>query len=356
MPILKDVDLISHVKNSPLQRVYLICGDEDYTLSRCVHLILQKAVPKELQSFNLNRFEEDKTPMQDIIDAAKTLPMLSERRAVVLLDPPSSFLSGSSFSLLKDYCEQPLDTTVFLVIFRGERISPQKGSKGASKGLKELCKIIEKTGIVVDCSTKTQRELSQFLISSAKRAGANLEFKEANYLIDRCGRSLTPLMQELKKLASYAAGGTITREMIDELTIPTLESTAFDLAKAILRKNEAEALSHLQKLFQQKLDEIRIISAVHTTFIDLYRAKCIQLEHADFQTVLKAYPSYKGKDFRLKKALQDSPRYSMAQIKACLQILYETDKQLKYSRADKRFLIERAVSQMLIAQKEVNPS
>lgn len=356
MPVLKDVDLISHLKNNPLKRVYLISGDEDYTLSRCVHLILQKAVPKELQSFNLNRFEEDKTPMQDIIDAAKTLPMLSERRAVVLLDPPSSFLSGSSFSLLKDYCEQPLDSTVLLLIFRGKTISPQKGAKGALKSLKELCKIIEKTGVVVDCSTKTQRELLQFLISSAKRAGANLEFKEANYLIDRCGRSLTPLMQELKKLTSYAAGRAITREVIDELTVSTLESTAFDLAKAILRKNGADAISHLQKLFRQKLDELRIISAVHTTFIDLYRAKCIQLEHADFHTVLEAYPSYKGKDFRLKKALQDSPGYSMVQIKACLTILYETDKQLKYSRADKRFLIERAVSQMLIAQKGVNPS
>ncbi len=348
MSVLRDVDLLGALKQNQISSVYLLYGNEHYTLSRCLHLLLRQAVGEEAQSFNLNRFKGDKIELSDVMDALKTAPVLSPRRAVALMDPPSSFFSGPSLNLLSDYCKHPVDTTVFVLAIEEEALC-------RLKGFKTLCSIIEKTGEVVHCSSKTSGEISRFLISIASKSGCMLEKAEATYLIDRCGKSLTLLTQEMKKLTAYADGKKITKEIIDHLTAPSVEITAFDLSRALLRKQKKEAFLLLKQLYSQKLDEIQIISAVNLSFMDLYRAKCAELAHESPSVILHAFAAYKGKDFRLKKASKEASHFSMAQIKKAIAILYETDRNLKLSKADKRLLVEKAMAQMLLIQDEVNP-
>lgn len=102
----------------------------------------------------------------------------------------------------------------------------------------------------------------------------------------------------------------------------------FDLSKAMMQNNFNRAFAILDELFLCRQEPLAILAVLNMTFVDLYRAKTATLASKSVQDVCEIF-AYKGKEFRMRNAFRDVPRYSVKTLRSCLEILAEADIGLK---------------------------
>lgn len=121
--------------------------------------------------------------------------------------------------------------------------------------LKALVQAIERKGILAEFAREQPRTLQRWIDAECRRRGLSAEPVAAESLIDRCDGSMQVIWQELVKLFLYcsATGVTqITRALIDELSLPDLHGTIFDMTDALSEGKAGRALELADILISQK--------------------------------------------------------------------------------------------------------
>lgn len=335
-------ELIKSIKNGVFKPVYMLYGQEKYLLEGCVKLLSEKAVTGQ-SLLNLSKLNGGKITPEEISNETETLPVMSQRRCVIVEDMQIDKLGKNQIKYLNQLVEDLPDSTILVFVFSKIQIDIKR-----SAAYRKFADLAAKHGDAVEFNYKTKSELRRIIVKQAEKKGGKISNQGADELIERIGTDLTPLLIELDKLTAYSEANEITPDDVRLLTSQSLDSTAFDLAKLVLKNRYKEAFSLLDELFRQKQEEISILAALNMSFIDIYRAKCAQLNGKTEAVITSAY-QYKGKEFRMRNAMRDCSRFSMPQIRACVEILAEADRKLKSSRVDKRILLETALGKMIVS-------
>ena len=143
-------------------------------------------------------------------------------------------------SLREDQLKQLLEflptvggATVLVLDVTG--FDPKNGKKTPQGKNKKLIDCIAKCGIVCEAVQRTPQVLAKELSELAERRGCVMPRDSAEELVRLCMGNTLILRSELEKLCAYAdKGGTITTAMVREMTSPQLETTTFNLAKAVV--------------------------------------------------------------------------------------------------------------------------
>ncbi|HVL65871.1 MAG TPA: DNA polymerase III subunit delta [Vicinamibacterales bacterium] len=307
--------------------MYLIVGDDDAEMSKLAGEI-SALVEEDLRAFNLERLyasEKSVTPAA-IVQAARTLPMLGERRVVVVLraerilkprrrgkasdtdeegtdeEPPSDL------DLLEAYVRgpEPLSTLVFVA----EDVDRQR----------KLYKALQKHATIVECwglkgsrdgrvdLRQVAREAEQLVRQAAGAAGQQIESAAARLVAERAGTDIARLRADVERLLLYTAGKPkITLQ--DAREVVSAESAQDDWAvtNAIGRGDAAEALRHL----------------------------ALALESGGVSYQILGQLAW----FVREKLTATDPR----RVPAAVDALFRTDLELKSSGGDPRVLLERLV-------------
>lgn len=104
------------------------------------------------------------------------------------------------------------------------------------------------------------------LCSQAKQAGCTLAESDAEEIVSRCNGDTLLLRSELEKLCACADGGTITREMIQDLVLPTVSATTFSLAGAVVQQRATAAMQALEQLFTMRVERPVLLAALNSAF------------------------------------------------------------------------------------------
>ncbi len=291
---------------------------------------------------------EGPTPdVEQIIMAAGTISFFSTRRIVELPNFNPATYSDKDFELL---CEA-LSSAENAVFFITSTFEEQWGRLQLSKKVQNFATECKKIGYVEEVKQLTGKELSNVLIERASEKGANLPLDVATKLIERCGAELFLLEQEVDKLCALANYDTITANMITQISVQNLEADVFEMIQMLTTNRVTQALKKLQTLILLQEEPIAITAALIGSYTDMYRVRLGQNKGRMYSEVFKDF-GYKGKDFRLKKALDASRGYSLSQLEKCIDILLQTDKSLKSQPVSKQILLETAVCS-LAAMRQV---
>ncbi|MBR3289337.1 MAG: DNA polymerase III subunit delta, partial [Clostridia bacterium] len=258
--IWQEADLKRHLKGEALKRVYFLFGDEPYLAAHYVKKLVTLAVGDDADGFSVERFDGQTADASDIAAAVMTLPMMADRKCVVVQDPNIAAADEGTMetwlSLLSD-----LPETCVLIVWlcaltadEGKDSAPKSSEKkGRKRGSwKTFLAAAEKAGAVVQFARPTPPECVRLLMSGAKKRGCELSDRVAALWVERCGTNLHRLVNELDELCALADGGAITEEMVVAGTAETLEAKVFDLSKMILQGNAARAFSILHTLRADK--------------------------------------------------------------------------------------------------------
>lgn len=231
--------------------VYLFHGEEEYIKSSALDRLRGLILPPGLEALN-ETLLEGAVSADRVIEAAETLPMMCERRLVVVKDwalVSSGRTAGESENADKftKWLPGAPDTCVLVLYTRGKA----DGKKKSTRELKKHEVLFEQ----LDDAT-----LAKWIRARAKENGALIGPDACDALVFAAGRDLTRLAGEIGKLSSYAGkGGEISAADVRSLVTPTTESTIFQMIDELTAGHFAKAESLLKGLLVMGENRVRIL-------------------------------------------------------------------------------------------------
>jgi len=307
--------------------IYLIVGDDDAEMSR-LSADVSALVEDELRAFNLERMyagEKGVTPAS-IVESARTLPMMADRRVIVVLraerilkpkrrgkdeEPDDVEEPPGDTDVLEAYVKrpEPLTTLVFVAtdVDRSRR----------------LYKAIQKHATIVECwglrggrdgrvdLRQVARTAEALVRQAVADAGQQIDPAAARLIADRAGTDIATLRGDVERLLMYAAGKAKI-DLKDAQEVVSTETSQDDWAvtNAIQRGDAAEAL----------------------------RQVALALESGGVPYMILGQLGW----FVREKLPASDPR----RVPAAIDALFRTDLDLKSSGGDPRVLLERLVVEL----------
>ncbi len=348
MPEIDMNKLTKQLRSGQLSPVYFIYGTESYTKRTAVEKLLDCCVSPEMADFNYQRFVGDGIDLVEIADAVSQLPMMADYRCVLVEDFDIAHAGANDLDILSECISSVPDSTV-LIIWQNDIESPAKDKK-----VDKIARACAKHGCTLRFDTPKAGELADILCAKADEIGCRLNKGDAYYLIDRCGRDITALFSELEKLSVYCGKKTITRDAINLVCPPSVEADVFQISKSILSGKSDEAFKVTERLLAQRVNPIEIFFQLVGNFVDLYRAKAAASTSMSEEEICSLFPDdyTEKRKFRVTNAMRDHSRYSLADIRRYIELLYDAELALKSGRIDRRTCLEQLIARLCAVKKE----
>lgn len=267
--------------------LYLLQGDDLQSRHDLAHEFAA-VVDEGLQAFNVENLYANEAAnagardalIGTLLSAARTLPMMSPRRVVVvheaerLLSPkrakdddqPELELGArkkrgvTPGDELEAYIEkpEPMTTLVFVA--------------GALDGNRRLVKLLRKRADTVDCgSLESLQEAAGWIHKRLEKDELTIDPQALALLLDATGLSQGRIRAEVEKLVLYAAGeSAITPNHIRDLVMPQNEpGVDFALGKAIWNNNAAGALREIAAQIEAGAQPPMILGQIRAAAIRL---------------------------------------------------------------------------------------
>ncbi|MCL6472035.1 MAG: DNA polymerase III subunit delta [Firmicutes bacterium] len=324
---------MKQAKQKPLKPVYLIYGDKKMIEDALARLKRRISAQFNLD-FNFDHFNGSSDSALDIIQAANTLPFMSEKRLVVVKDADK--LSADDTLKLARYAESPSKTTC-LVLVAG---SVNKAGK--------LYKAVEKSGEVAEY--KLKGSLVAWIKNEFNGWGKLVSDSIAKYLLDMVGSDLLRLSVEIEKISLYCTEERIIDpNEIDPIVARSFETSVFDLAERIGERNIPKAIETLHFLLQQREPPLAILNLIARHFRLTLRAKIWVEQGRDSKYLIENLTGAEGKKlpyFAVNKYREQSYNFSVDELKKIFERILEADIALKSSLQPPEAILEDLIIQL----------
>ena len=242
MPVITAAALRKQIASGDTGPLYVLIGADEIEKSEIAGQFLD-LVDEGLRAFNVDRLYGGDTKVDQVIDAANTLPMMVPRRVVVVLEAEKLLIPKRESKAAEEEQERleafikapsPHTTLVFVC--------------GSLDMRRRVVKLLLKEAQVVDCGTiEDPADAERWLKARATRERVSFEPAAARELIERAGLDIARLRAGFDRVALYALGqATITADDVREAVTAGPEAQAdFGIAKAIWRNDASDALKEL---------------------------------------------------------------------------------------------------------------
>lgn len=321
------------------KNLFMLFGEDGYLKNFYIEK-LTKAITTPDDAFNYYRFEAD-SPLQEVYDAVQQFPMMNDKKIVILRDFDYLSCSADDFKKLIALIGDVPETTVLVLWYDAFEFEVKKNQK-----LNEIVKAFDNAnGLVVRLTHKRAPELEKMLNDGALKRGCKMEKGAAKLLIENAGEDLFTLQNELEKLCAYAKGEIITKDVVENVSIKTVETDIYDLANRILRCELQAAYKILDDLFFMRVDPIIILSTISSVYVDMYRMLTAQSKRISFNQVAEDF-DYGFRTFALEKAGYNLKKFDFNKLYLSFKALTKADTLLKSFSGDERVVLEKLIVEL----------
>lgn len=302
-------ELSKEISGGTIRPAYLLAGDELLLRDDALHEIENGVLGSAPRDFNLDRLEVGRDAPGRLEEALASLPVLAERRLVVLREATGrgGKLDAAWTEAIEAFLGQldaSASTVLVVVVAKADRRS-------------RWVKAFRDPALVVDCEPpKGARELAKFLKEEASRQGVKLSAEAAGLLGERVGPQLLLLRQEIEKASLLAGPGeTLDRKHVEMSVAAVAEEPIWDLTDAIGQGKTADALDMLARMLNHGAAAPAILGALASHF-----RRLVRVGHGE---------KVGGPPFVVRKLEQQARRYALPRLVGCLRAIHRTDVELK---------------------------
>lgn len=341
MPIIKEQNLKNDIELQDFRNVYLIYGEEKYLVGVYTQMLKRAVLGKDYLDFNFNQFSSEAV-VEDIYDALVALPVMSERKLVLVKDMDFTALSEDTAD---KYCEmiRQVPGTAVLIFSQPTNTLGVKKTAAAKK----VFKAITDNGAALELNKKKKTQISDQLIRWAQKRGNTLSYRNADRIVEYSSGDYMSISKELEKLCAYCVDREITQSDIEIVMTKSFTANVFELSKAVCAGRYSEAYSKLEMLLDDREEPIMIVAVLSSAFVDMYRVKTVGKNEMGMSELLENF-AYRNKEFRLRNAKVNASNLSLEQIGLIIEELLQTDVKLKSARGDRRVLMESLLSRIIM--------
>lgn len=227
--------------------VYLFHGTDDFLKEEKVRALIARATEPGTRDFNFEALRGTECDVTALSSALEALPMLAERRVVVLRDPGA--LKKPAAQRLQQYLERPAAETLLVLVV-------PTGAKPVADQL-QAC-----TG--VEFKSLTDGDLLKWIAHQASSVcGTTIEPAATALLAEYGGNDLALLAGELQKLSAFTNGAVIDRGAIEAVTGVRPGHTLGDLLDRAAARETTAAIALVEEvLAQPKLSGVVVVMAL----------------------------------------------------------------------------------------------
>jgi DNA polymerase-3 subunit delta len=303
MPPLTTAILRKQLAAGETDPLYMLVGADDLEKS-AVAAEFAEMVEEDLRPFNVERMYGGESKVDELIDAARTLPMMAPRRIIVVAEAEKLLMpkretkaSEAEQERLEEFIKDPPPhATVVLVC-------------GPLDRRRRVIQRLLKVAHYVDCGTiENDADAQRWVKARAVREKVTFEPAAVSALVARAGLDIVRLRAGFDRLTLYALGqSAITADDVRQSVLAGPEAQAdWGIANAIQRNDVREALKELGLAFDSGDVAVKILGQI-----------------------------------RIAAEKLSGPR-----LRPAMDALLRTDIALKSSGGDARILLERLVVEM----------
>ena len=264
MPKLALSRLRTSLKTGAPAPAYYIHGSEGILKDEAVALILDRVLDAGTRDFNLDILSAQKLDPGELPAACATLPMMAERRVVVLRDVEAWKRKSKGKLPAVEYLKRPMTETV-LVMVQGGDDEPDEELAGQS--------------VSIECTAPTGDQLEAWLDVRLASHGVTLTAEAREHLVRATGGDLGLLTAETQKLSGLETTGAIEAKTVAALVGIRFGETADDWRDAVLRDDTATAATLVPRLLETTgVSGVNLVTLLGTSLLVLRWARVTATE------------------------------------------------------------------------------
>ncbi len=233
--------------------VYLLLGDDEERKARGVER-LRANRPVE-------PYDASETGPEPVVSACNSYSLFGEGPFVLVKNLDA--WNAAQKAVIVDYLENPAPGADLVLL--GNKLGAREKLLAAAKSSGEVHNFEQPTG----------KALVGWVVGHAKKLGLDLPEDVARALIERCSGDKSRLIHETEKLALYVGEGRATREDVEALCPPDVQSNIFAFVDSLAAGDRGKALKLLEDLISTGEPPLRVTYMVRRQFGLVARARAL---------------------------------------------------------------------------------
>ncbi len=312
------------VKRGEIAPVYYLTGDADVLKDDLVTAIVDAALESTSRDFNLDvRAAGDLDPA-GLHALVETLPVLAERRVVVIKGLEQWRKNARTWEALRRYLTRPSPTTV-LILVHGVGEPPDAG--------------LAQAGAHVAVAVPGPDGLRRWVSARAQRAGLEIDAEAIEHLVRAIGPDLAHLGTELEKLAAAVGDGPATSADVAQLVGVNRGATVEDWVDAVAARDTLRALRLTDVVLPQAgVTAVRMLIALGTELVGIRLARALaggglvgtRLERALLEQLRRIRPvGVRNWEAQARSWAAAAQRWTPDELDQAIRATYQADRALK---------------------------
>lgn len=334
MPRHSHDDLLRALGRSEFAPVYYLHGTEDILKEELARAIVDGALQPHERDFNFDQRSAPQLDAEELHSLVNTLPMLAERRVVVIRDIEAWKKKASQRAVLAKYLENPSRDTVLVLV-------ESAPSEEKRRDWEPDAEIVARS-YAVNLEPLEPARVARWVAFHARRLGVTFAEGAAEHLAASAGYELGALRSELEKFASLAGDAPVTREQVGDLVGVRHGETLEDWVDAVLGDELPKALALTGPVLEQSgMSGVKMVTTLGTALVGLKLARALHekgskggaLERALFDRLRQVRPFGLG-DWKVATSnwARWAPAWPAARLRAAVKATLEADMALKGTR------------------------
>lgn len=223
-------ELVRNIRAGQYKPVYLLMGEEPYYPELVCREIVDNCIDESCKDFNETICYGLDVTAEQVIGAARQFPMMSDRVLVVIKEAQLM----KTLEQLSVYCEDPLDSTVLVILMHGASADKRKA----------LYKAVQKTGAVLESTPLRDYEVPAWITSYYGSRGLSIDPQAAALLAESVGTDLGTIAAETDKMLRNLPEGSkrVSVDDVEKNVGISRQFSIFELTKELSYRNAPRAL------------------------------------------------------------------------------------------------------------------
>jgi DNA polymerase III subunit delta len=233
--------------------IYLLLGDDEERKAR--------GVERLRGGRTVEAYDASETGPEAVVSACNSYSLFGEGPFVLVKNLDA--WNAAQKAVVVEYLENPAPAADLVLL--GKKLGARE----------KLLAAVKKSGEVHNFEQPTGKALVEWAVGHAKKLGLDLPEDVARNLIERCSGDKMRLTSELEKLALYVGEDTATREDVEVLCPPDVQSNIFAFVDSLAAGDRGRALKLLEDLISTGEAPLRVTYMVRRQFGLVARARAL---------------------------------------------------------------------------------
>ncbi len=312
--------------------LYIVTGDDSFLRDQVVAAIRAASLGDAVADFNEDKFTAGEVDVERVVSAARTVPMMSSRRFVLVRGVErwdvgdSEKKSVGPLDALAAYAASPIASTCVVLC--------------ASKldGRRKLSALAKKGDFVVTCDPIARSALPKWVVDRCAALGHTVETDVADFIAEIAGPELAYVSDAVERLSLYVGEkAPITEQAVSECVVRVRRADTWALVAAVGARDLKAALRLLVDVYDPRDRGLLLLGAIAWSMRQLakYHA-AVSVGASSEEAAQKAGVP----PFRARELVMRAKSVQTRDVERWLITLAETDLALKSSRKPPDAILE----------------